>query len=256
VVLAQRGRFAEVLWRVRVVEKRRFCGGKKRKKLAGSWFAWGTPVQYCNLPDCAVTRVGNWATFHGSKIMGVFLAIVLAVAVAGGEAGARHTGKFPLIAGVWTEAEADLHHGPILVEIAQHDGRWEADCAYRRYPTADNKKEVTVRWHVDGTISENGEVAAILVHTVPPEASRQKRTGRLDIDGKAIQLHSATNKGDRLLMWTLKEPREAGKLFAIAYYTPDKKNHAVEVIAASADEAKRKFRQDQPHAAIAKIEEK
>ena len=44
------------------------------------------------------------------------------------------TGKYPLIAGVWREAAADVNHGPILITIAQHGGKFQAECTYQLYP--------------------------------------------------------------------------------------------------------------------------
>jgi hypothetical protein len=203
------------------------------------------------------------ATFMGGKVMGVVLAFILGAVTAApntGEAAWRQTGKFPLIAGVWREAPANVDHGPIFVTVAQHGGKFQAECNYQFYPNKE-RRAVEVQWRMDGTIAEDGEITGILVATAAPEgwALRQKRTGRLDVEGQTIQGHASWNDGGHDFTWNLKEPLEAEKLFVVKFYTPDKKgrnDHTVEIIAPTVSAAKEKVRKDHSRAAIQHIEEK
>ena len=84
----------------------------------------------------------------------------------------------------------------------------------------------------------------------------QNRTGRLDVDGKTIPGHASWNDGGHNFTWTQTEQREAEKLFVVKFYMPDKQNHAVEIIAASTNEAKEEVRRNHLHASFRRVEEK
>jgi hypothetical protein len=115
------------------------------------------------------------------------------------EAAGRNTGKYPLIAGTWQEADG------ILVAVAQHQERFVASCTYR------NDDGVEVHWRAEGTISEDGEITASLVHARPEGYKSQTRTARLAPDGRTIYGHASWDDGGHDFAWTLKEPSGASE---------------------------------------------
>jgi hypothetical protein len=111
----------------------------------------------------------------------------------------RKTGRFPLIAGTWWEWQEKN----ILVTIAQHHDKFVATCTYR------NDANVEVHWRAEGTISEDGNITASLVHSRPEGYKSQTRTAKLDPDGTMISGHASWDDGGHDFTWTLKEPSNA-----------------------------------------------
>jgi hypothetical protein len=136
--------------------------------------------------------------------------LLLSASVA--EASWRKTGKYPLIAGVWQEWDE------IFVAVAQQKEKFAASCTYR------NDDGAEVRWRAEGTISEDGEITASLVHTRPEGYKSQTRTARLAPDGKTIAGHAYWDDGGHDFAWTLKEPSAASaSLDRHAFVPPDGK---------------------------------
>ena len=122
--------------------------------------------------------------------------LLLSASATAAESAGRRTGRYPLVAGTWWEwQEKD-----ILVNIAQHRDKFVATCTYR------NEANVEVHWRAEGTISEDGEITASLVHTRPDGYKSQTRTAKLDPDGKTITGHASWDDGGHDFTWTLKEP--------------------------------------------------
>ena len=103
------------------------------------------------------------------------------------------TGEYPLIAGRWAEAEKK----DIFVTIQQDGNKLVINCTYQ-------KKGIEVRWRADGTISKDGELTANLVHITPKGYKSQKRTGKLDPDGRTIRGHATWDNGAHDFVWTRK----------------------------------------------------
>ena len=97
----------------------------------------------------------------------------------------RTTGKYPLIAGTWWECQEKN----ILVTITQHHDKFVATCTYR------NDDNVEVHWRAEGTISEDGDITASLVHSRPEGYKSQTRTAKLDPEGGTISGHAAWDDG-------------------------------------------------------------
>ena len=125
--------------------------------------------------------------------------LLLSASSSAAEPAGRRTGKYPLIAGVWQEWDG------IFVNIAQHHEKFVATCTYR------NDDNVEVHWRAEGTISEDGDITASLVHTRPDGYKSQTRTAKLDPDGKTIRGHAAWDDGGHDFTWTLKEPSGASR---------------------------------------------
>ena len=141
----------------------------------------------------------------------VGLLLLLSASLAAAEPAGRRTGKYPLIAGTWWECEEEN----ILVTIAQHHDKFVATCTYR------NDDHVEVHWRAEGTISEDGDITASLVHTRPEGYKPQTRTAKLDPDGNTINGHAAWDDGGHDFTWTLKEPAGAtGSLDRHAFVPP------------------------------------
>jgi hypothetical protein len=113
----------------------------------------------------------------------------------------RKTGRYPLIAGTWWEWQEKN----IFVTIAQRQDKFVARCTYR------NDDDTEVHWRADGTISEDGEITANLVHTRPEGYKSQTRTAQLGPDGKTITGHASWDDGGHDFTWTLKEPSGTSK---------------------------------------------
>ena len=127
----------------------------------------------------------------------VMLLLPLAAAVA--DAAWQMTGNYPLIAGTWQEWDG------IFVHVAQHNDKFVAHCTYK------NDGGVEVHWRAEGTIFENGDIKASLVHSRPDGYKSQTRTAKLDPDGKTITGHATWDDGGHDFTWTLKEPAGASK---------------------------------------------
>jgi hypothetical protein len=120
--------------------------------------------------------------------------LLLCSSVSAAEPAGRRAGKYPLIAGTWQEWDG------IFVHVAQHQDRFVATCTYR------NDDNAEVHWRTEGTISEDGDITANLVHTRPDSYKPQTRTAKLDAEGKTIAGHAAWDDGGHDFTWTLKEP--------------------------------------------------
>jgi hypothetical protein len=122
----------------------------------------------------------------------------------------QKTGKYPLIAGTWWEWEEKN----ILVTIAQHRDKFIATCSYR------NDDNTEIRWRAEGTISDDGEITANLVHTRPEGYKSQTRTAKLAPDGKTISGHAAWDDGGHDFTWTLKKPSGASRSIERHVFVP------------------------------------
>jgi hypothetical protein len=120
--------------------------------------------------------------------------LLLCSSVSAAEPAGRAAGKYPLIVGTWQEWDG------IFVHVAQHQDRFVASCTYR------NDDNAEVHWRAEGTVTEDGDIKANLVHTRPDSYKPQTRTAKLDAEGKTIAGHAAWDDGGHDFTWTLKEP--------------------------------------------------
>jgi hypothetical protein len=105
---------------------------------------------------------------------------------------AQPSQAFPSIAGVWQEAAG------IFVRITQSDEKWKANCSFNLPDFGE------VRWQCNGTITPDGKVKGVLLHSLAPERWKQTqvREGKLSDDGNTISGTASWDNALHPFTWT------------------------------------------------------
>lgn len=118
----------------------------------------------------------------------------LAAAVEKELADIKAKGGFPSIAGVWRDGPKE---SKVLVTITQKAEHFVADATYQ------HPEHGEIRWRMTGTVSRDGTIKGMLVHTKsPPNWESQARTGKLK-NGDTITGTAEFKGGSHDFVWTL-----------------------------------------------------
>jgi hypothetical protein len=102
---------------------------------------------------------------------------------------------FPSIAGVWQDGPAE---NKIQVVITQQRDKFTATCTYN------NKEHGEISWRMTGTVTKDGELKGILIHTKsPPGWEGQTRTGKFSATGGTIVGRAEFKGGGHDFEWKL-----------------------------------------------------